>query len=52
MKAEEIKRILEGQFEDESDREYWVRKLAEAERKARNAEENEKYFRKMRKYDR
>ena len=52
MTAVEIKEILKGTFTDESDRQYWVKKLAEVERKEANAKENEKYFKKMRKYDR
>ena len=52
MIAVEIKEILKGTFTDESDRQYWVEKLAEVERKEANAKENEKYFKKMRKYDR
>lgn len=52
MAAVEIKEILKGTFADESDRQYWVEKLAEVERKEANAKENEKYFKKMRKYDR
>ena len=52
MSAVEIKEILKGTFADESDRQYWVKKLAEVERKEANTKENEKYFKKMRKYDR
>lgn len=52
MTAVEIKEILKGTFTDESDRQYWVNKLAEVERKEANTKENEKYFKKMRKYDR
>ena len=52
MSAVEIKEILKGTFTDESDRQYWVKKLAEVERKEANAKENEKYFKKMRRYDR
>lgn len=52
MTTSEIKNILSGNFSDKSDREYWEKKLAEAERKERNAKENETYLRKMSKYDR
>ena len=52
MTAVEIKEILKGTFTDESDRQYWVKKLAEAEHKEANAKENEKYFEAMRRYDR
>lgn len=52
MTAVEIKEILKGTFTDESDKQYWVKKLAEVERKEANAKENEKYFKKMGKYDR
>ncbi len=52
MTSIEIKEILSGAFTDESDRQYWVKKLAEVERKEQNAAENAKYFKKMRKYDR
>jgi hypothetical protein len=52
MTAVEIKEILKGTFTDESDRQYWVKKLAEVERKEANAKENEEYFKVMKKYDR
>lgn len=52
MTTSEIKNILDGTFTDSEDRKYWEKKLAEAERKERNAKENEVYFRKMRKYAR
>ena len=52
MTTSEIKNILSGNFSDKADREYWEKKLAEAERKERNAKENETYLRKMSKYDR
>jgi CRISPR/Cas system-associated endonuclease Cas3-HD len=52
MKAIEIKEILKGKFTDEKDRQYWVEKLAEAERKEANVKENEKYFKAMKKYAR
>lgn len=52
MTAVEIKEILKGTFTDESDRQYWVKKLTEVERKEANAKENEEYFKVMKKYDR
>lgn len=52
MTSIEIKEILNGIFTDENDRQYWVKKLAEVERKEKNAAENAKYFKNMRKYDR
>jgi hypothetical protein len=52
MTSIEIKEILTGTFADESDRQYWIEKLAEVERKETNAKENEKYFKAMRKYAR
>lgn len=52
MTSIEIKEILNGTFTDDSDRQYWIKKLAEVERKEQNAAENEKYFKKMRKCDR
>ena len=52
MTSIEIKEILNGTFTDDSDRQYWIKKLAEVERKEQNAAESAKYFKKMRKYDR
>ena len=52
MTTVEIKEILKGTFADESDRQYWVEKLAEVERKEANEKENQKYFRVMRRYER
>ena len=52
MTAVEIKKILKGTFTDESDRQYWVKKLAEVERKEATAKEKEKYFKAMKRYDR
>jgi len=52
MTKEAVKEILNGRFESEDDRKYWERKLAEMERKERNAKENEKYFREMARYSR
>ena len=44
MTIEQVKEILTGKFELESDREYWVNKLAELERKAETIKNNERYF--------
>ena len=52
MTSIEIKEILNGTFTDDGDRQYWIKTLAEVERKEQNAAENAKYFKKMRKYDR
>ena len=52
MTISEIKEILTGTFNDEADRQYWIDKLAEIERKEANSKENEKYFSSMAKYAR
>ena len=52
MTSIEIREILTGTFETESDRQYWVDKLAETERKEKNAKETEKYLKDMKVYDR
>ena len=52
MRSIQIKEILKGTFSSESDRQYWVKKLAEVERKEANAKENAKYFEAMRRYAR
>lgn len=52
MTSTEIKEILKGKFESEADRQYWVCKLKETERKEKNAQENEKYYRKNIVYNR
>ena len=52
MTVEQINEILKGNFENEEDRIYWEKKKAEIIRKAKNATENDKYFRLNRKYDR
>jgi hypothetical protein len=52
MKTAEIKEILKGTFSDEKDKQYWLEKLAEAERKEASAKENDKYFKAMKKYAR
>ena len=52
MTSTEIKEILKGKFESEADRQYWVCKLKETERKEKNAQENENYYRKNIVYNR
>ena len=52
MTIEMINEILTGTFNNEADKEYWINKKAELERKTRNAKENEKYFKKMVVYNR
>lgn len=52
MTLEQINEILNEKFENKEDRIYWEKKKAEIIRKAKNAAENEKYFRLNRKYDR
>lgn len=50
---EYIKAILRDcRFSDPADRKYWEDKLREMETRAKTAEENDKYFRTMKKYDR
>ena len=50
MSIAEVKEILCGTFSDEQDRQYWLDKLNELERKEATNKENEKYFRAMAKY--
>ena len=50
MSIAEVKEILCGEFSSEQDRQYWIDKLAELERKEINAKENKKYFKAMAKY--
>lgn len=52
MKAADVRKILEGRFEDEADRKYWEEKLAELEAKEARAQENAKYFEEMAVYNR
>lgn len=47
-----VKQTLQGRFVSESDKQFWVDKLADLERRKATAIENEKYFSSMRKYDR
>ena len=52
MTISEIKEILNGVFNDEADRQYWLDKLSEMERKEVNIRENEKYIKAMARYAR
>ena len=52
MTIETVKAILAGEFTDPADRDYWEKKLADLERKAKTAEVNERYFIKSRRYAR
>ena len=52
MTIEQVKEILKGNFENPDDKIYWQNKLAELERKAENARENEKFYKKNAKYNR
>lgn len=53
MTIKEVENILNTcTFTREDDRRYWEEKLAELIRKEQAAKENDKYFRKMTKYDR
>lgn len=52
MTTSEIKDILSHPFRDQKDREYWEKKLEEAERKEETARNNEEYFQVMAVYDR
>ena len=47
-----VEEILEGKFADENDRKFWEDRLAELRVRQMTALENERYFRKNRKYDR
>lgn len=47
-----VEEILEGKFADENDRKFWEDRLAELRVRQMTARENERYFRKNRKYDR
>lgn len=44
MTVNQIKEILKGKFENESDRLYWIEKLEILEAKEATAKNNEKYF--------
>lgn len=47
-----VKQTLTGKFVSEEDKQFWVDKLADLERRKATAIENEKYFKSMSKYDR
>ena len=52
MTIEQIKEILTGNFESESDRQYWENKLRQAEIKEARTKENENYYNEMAVYNR
>lgn len=52
MTIADVKQILTTRFDSEEDRAYWIAKLAELESKEITNEENSRYFRQNRKYDR
>lgn len=52
MTSNQIKKILEGKFENQQDRQYWEKKLAETEAKEARIAENGKYFSISMVYDR
>ena len=52
MTISEVKEILTGVFNDEADRQYWLDKISEMERKEVTIRENEKYFQAMARYAR
>jgi hypothetical protein len=52
MSIAEVKEILCGAFNSDSDRQYWQDKLTELERKEANNKENDKYYKSMAKYAR
>ena len=51
-KINEIKTILNGNFENTSDRQYWEEQLRKTEQRRQNAVENEEYFKEMNIYNR
>ena len=52
MTASQIREILKGSFESQSDREYWENKLKAIEIKEATAKANEEYYKINRVYDR
>ena len=52
MTIEQIDDILAGTFENEADRNYWIKKREELIAKEERAKNNAEYFRKNAKYDR
>lgn len=52
LEIAKVKQILNGKFVSESDKQIWIDKLNDLERRKANSIENEKYFKSMSKYDR
>ena len=52
MTIKQIENVLKGKFIMAEDKQYWENRLAELKQKEQTAKENEKYFRKMKVYDR
>lgn len=52
MTIAQIEKILEGRFVMAADKLYWEKRLTELKQKEKTAKENERYFRKMKRYDR
>ena len=52
MEIKKIENVLAYWNGSESDRMYWVKRLDELRQKRKTANENEKYFKVMRRYDR
>lgn len=52
MTSTQIEKILEGKFEKESDREYWIDQLEAAKIREATIANNEKYFAEMVVYNR
>lgn len=52
MTIEKIKEILMGTFTSVEDRRYWEDRLKEEERREQTCKENDRYFKKMAKYNR
>ena len=52
LEIAKVKQILNGKFVSESDKQVWIDKLNDLERRKANSIDNEKYFKSMSKYDR
>ena len=52
LEIAKVKQILNGKFVSESDKQVWIDKLNDLERRKATSIENEKYFKSMSKYDR
>ena len=52
MTIDQIEEVLKGKFSSDEDRKYWENRLRELKQMEKTARENEKYFRKMKRYDR